>query len=160
MRAKRDLEMLRYPHFRFLGGDSRASQVPGKPSANVPWSRTPAEHSCLALAACPCSLPPNPTASASAIIHFGAQCTARLAPCVRFATTVTRRHATLGSGWWLTFAGRDLLPSGFLRKVSATSHSPFPGFAWRTGNRTNDIPRDIVHFGRCCLRWPYTHRLH
>ena len=31
-----------------------------------------------------------------------------------------------------SFAGWDWLPTGFQRKVSATWHPPFPGFAWRT----------------------------
>jgi hypothetical protein len=45
-----------------------------------------------------------------------------------------RHHATLGTGWWPTFAGRDV-PAGLHRKVSEiaiTSLPPFPGFAWRT----------------------------
>jgi len=46
-----------------------------------------------------------------------------------------RHHATLGAGWWPTFAGRDWIPAGLHRKVSEimiTSLPPFPGFAWRT----------------------------
>ena len=48
-----------------------------------------------------------------------------------------RHHATLGTGWWPTFAGRDWVPAGLRRKVSeisTTSLPPFPGFAWRTRN--------------------------
>ena len=52
-----------------------------------------------------------------------------------------RHHATLGSGWWPTSAGRGWVPAGLHRKVSEisiTSLPPFPGFAWRTRkeNRT------------------------
>jgi len=46
-----------------------------------------------------------------------------------------RHHATLGSGWWPTSAGRGWFPAGPRRKVSEitlTSLPPFPGFAWRT----------------------------
>ena len=35
------------------------------------------------------------------------------------------RHATLASGWWLTFTGRDFHP-GLLRKVSGHRHFPPP----------------------------------
>jgi len=39
---------------------------------------------------------------------FGAQLHGLRAPCVRFVGGVTPAlHATLGSGWSLTFAGRD-----------------------------------------------------
>jgi hypothetical protein len=40
-----------------------------------------------------------------------------------------RHHATLGSGWWPTFAGRDCSPAGSSRKVSKKVNyisSPFP----------------------------------
>jgi len=46
-----------------------------------------------------------------------------------------RHHATLGTGWWPTFAGRDWVPAGLRRKVSeitTTSLPPLSGFAWRT----------------------------
>jgi len=60
------------------------------------------------------------------------------APCVRFAGPVTRHHATLGSGWWPAFAGRDSHPPGPLREVSETSiiptsvSFPSPELSWRT----------------------------
>jgi len=43
---------------------------------------------------------------------FEAQSRGPRSPCVRFTSTVTRRGATLGSGWWSTLAGRDWFPQG------------------------------------------------
>jgi hypothetical protein len=44
-------------------------------------------------------------------------------------------HATLGSGWWPAFAGRDWRPAGTLRGFPSfairSSLPPSPGFAWR-----------------------------
>ena len=51
-------------------------------------------------------------------------------------------HATLASGCWPNFAGRDSLPAGSLRKVSAMPHniaSSFPELPWR--NRNEPIAR-------------------
>jgi hypothetical protein len=45
-------------------------------------------------------------------------------------------HARLASGCWPGSAGRDWLPAGFHRRVSAHKHPPFPGFSWRTKNWT------------------------
>ena len=59
-----------------------------------------------------------------------------------------RHHATLGAGWWPTFAGRDWVPAGLHRKVSEiaiTSLPPFPGFAWRTP----DVTPARAHHAMC-----------
>jgi len=54
--------------------------------------------------------------------------------CLRFVNVVTGANARLASRLLASFAGRDWLPAGFLRKVSklVTSHPPCPGFACRT----------------------------
>jgi hypothetical protein len=44
---------------------------------------------------------------------------ARGASCVRFAALVAQRYATLGSGWWLAFAGQASQPTGSRCEVSA-----------------------------------------
>ena len=47
------------------------------------------------------------------------------------------RHATLGSGRSLAFAGQGTAPCGAPRKVSFPS-PPFPGFTWRTDSSKLD----------------------
>ena len=50
-------------------------------------------------------------------------------------------HATLGSGWWPAFAGRDWRPAGTLRGFPSfairSSLPPSPGFAWRNTTLAN-----------------------
>ena len=55
--------------------------------------------------------------------------------CLRFTAMVTHSHARLASGCRPGFTGLDWLPTGSLRKVSASVRPPFPSFAWRDGNR-------------------------
>ena len=54
------------------------------------------------------------------------------------------RHATLGSGWWPAFAGRDWSPAGTLQRVSEyairSSLPPSPGFAWGNTPFDNTSP--------------------
>jgi hypothetical protein len=62
------------------------------------------------------SMRPSATLTTSAPAYYSpyeAESHGLSTPCVRFATWVTPRNATLGSGGWPGFAGWDWLPTGF-----------------------------------------------
>lgn len=114
-------------------GDGRISQVPGEPLADVPRSTTPVEP----------RRPRDGGRRGAAFRHcdgvglhempdFGARSRGPQAPCVRFTPSVTRRRATLGTSWLLTFAGRAHLPPGSSRSFGCLSPPPRPSLAWRT----------------------------
>ena len=117
-------------------GDDQASQVPEEPSCvHAPLS-DPGELFTPGLLGVSMRPSVRLTTSALAGINLSrlnhAACTL---PVYASQRGSLRHHATLGAGWWPTFAGRDWVPAGLHRKVSEiaiTSLPPFPGFAWRT----------------------------
>jgi len=70
-----------------------------------------------------CCLPLDPTASAPALIANVAQSRGLHAPCVRFTPPVTRRGATLGSGWWSTLPTRTFT-CGLFQEAFEFLHFP------------------------------------
>jgi hypothetical protein len=119
-------------------GDNRVSQVPGRPPcAHAPLSDPGGSslpgHSDNAL------LPSaNPMTSASTIYELtGLYHAACALPVYASQWRLPDPHATLGSGWWPAFAGRDSTPAGTLQTVSktvaSTSLPPSPSLAWRNG---------------------------
>jgi hypothetical protein len=81
-----------------------------------PWARAPffdpggtstPDHS-----ACRCGLPRLSKRRLPRSETFEAQSRGPRPPCVRFTPPVTRRGATLGSGWWSALSRRDILPRG------------------------------------------------
>ncbi len=88
----------------------------GIPRARMPRSRTPVESRCQAIH--DTSMLPSAVvkASASTISQLSGLCHAACAlPVYASQRRLPQRHATLGSGWWPAFAGRDWLPAGTLR---------------------------------------------
>ena len=88
----------------------------GVPHARVPRSRTPVESRCQA--SCGTSMLPSAvvTASASTPTQLSRlNDAARALPVYASQRRLPGHHATLGSGWWPAFAGRDWLPAGTLR---------------------------------------------
>ncbi len=117
----------------------------GIPHARMPRSRTPVESRCQASHGT--SMLPSAVvkASASTLSQLSGLCHAACAlPVYASQRRLPERHATLGSGWWPTFAGRDWLPAGMLRGFQRlarpTSPPPSPGFAWRNTTSGNTSP--------------------
>ena len=114
---------------------------------NVPCSQTPAGPRCSATAALRFRLPPlrrrrlTRLSTISRLNH-----TAR--PLAVYASQggLLYRHARLASGWLANLSGRDWLPAGSQRKVSdfRSSHPPFPGFAWRTEDKFENMGAQMV----------------
>ncbi len=78
--------------------------------------------------------------------------------CLRLAARVTPPPRKTRFRLPTSFTGRDWLPAGFQRKVSAsTSHPPFPGFTWRTirdfrdGQNGLGGPKRMAREDRKCL---------
>jgi hypothetical protein len=118
-----------------LRGDDRASQVPGHPPCtHAPLSdpggiSVPGHSRHLDAAFRCCDDVGFHAYQLSGLYH--AACAL---PVYASQRRLPERHATLGSGWWPAFAGRDWLPAGMLRGFLSslpTSHPPSPGFAWR-----------------------------
>ena len=122
-------------------GDDRASQVPGHPPCtHAPLSdpggiSVPGHSRHLDAAFRCCDDVGFHAYQLSGLYH--AACAL---PVYASQRRLPERHATLGSGWWPAFAGRDWLPAGMLRGFQSslvpTSPPPSPGFAWR--NTTSD----------------------
>ena len=117
-------------------GDDQASQVPGEPRCVHAPLFDPGElftPGLLRRVDAAFRLPNNVGARGYYLSRLNhAACTL---PVYASQGGSLRHHATLGAGWWPTFAGRDWSPAGLRRKVSEiaiTSLPPFPGFAWRT----------------------------
>src|SRR5512142_119813 len=100
--------------------------------ASVPCSSTPAGSRTPG----PCGVAMRPsvncTTSAPASRISGLNRTARSLAVYASQPGLPRHRARLASGRWPGFAGRDWLPAGSRRKVSALLTFPFPKLSWRT----------------------------
>jgi hypothetical protein len=124
-------------------GDSRASQVPGEPHCGHALLFDPGGTSApghFGASVLPSAFRDN--VGSHNVHSSGAQSHGLPTRCLRFVIAVTCDHARLASRLLASFAGRDWLPAGFLRKVSelVTSHPPCPGFACRT---TESVPEPV-----------------
>ena len=125
-------------------GDDQVSQVPG----GTPMRACPALRPRRDLGTRPLSASMRPSArsmtSAPATIRFsGLHPTACTLPVYASQGGSLLHHATLGSGWWPTFAGWGWLPTGFPPKgfdpmSAAFGVLPSQAFSWR-----NDLIRHI-----------------
>lgn len=115
--------------------DDRASQVPGEPPctrallSDPVGSATPGPSRCHG-----CCLPPFSKRRLPNDSPFGALSHGPRTPCVRFATSVTLGHATLGSGCGPALPGRTAYLPGSIERFHHCYliDPPLPGFAWRT----------------------------
>jgi len=129
-------------------GDDQVSQVPGEPSAYMPCSPTPARSRCPAIFGT--SMQPSALTTASALATSGLtgfHPTACTLPVYASQPGSLPHHATLGSGGWPTFAGRDWVPAEFPRRFPPSTvhgvlllqvslaHCQIPGGGSRPGRR-------------------------
>ncbi len=85
----------------------------GNPCVDMPCSSTPAALPCQAMKQDCVAFQFLETVGDHEDQHFEAQSHGLSTRCLRFAAAVTRRHARLATGWWLTLTGWDLHPLGF-----------------------------------------------
>ena len=141
------------PNTGFIDGDDRTSQVPGGPHYERALLFDPGGTS--ALGHCRASVLPSAKWTASApttIRNFGAQSHGPLTRCLRFAGWVAppprkTRFRMAGQPFRAGLVTRWVPTKGF-----RSSHSPFPGFAWRTpfAELKGEFALDVVptnHYG-------------
>ena len=127
----------RWTYAAVRGRDQRSPRFLGSPCARAPLfdpggpeHTQPRGASVLSSAAIKASTPST--------LPFGTQSRGPCTSCVRFTPPVTRRGATLGSGWWLALTGRGSHPWGCNKDFKrSTSFSSSPSLAWRTIARIN-----------------------
>ena len=109
-----------FPITGFTDGDDRSSQVPGEPAMGVPCSSTPAGPPRSATSALRCCLPPFKQRRLSRELLFRGSITrpTHSLSTLRRVGCPTATQDSLPDGW-PTLSGRDWLPAGPQRKVSA-----------------------------------------
>jgi hypothetical protein len=135
-RRRRAWALVYGPQTDFSLGDAQASQVPGEPSCVHALLFDPGEISVPGPPGTSMQPSAQSTASALATIRLtGLHPTACTLPVYASQPGSLPHHATLGSGWWPTFAGRGSPPQGStegFRHHEPSMASSSSRFSWRT----------------------------